>query len=563
MPINEEDINKQIYFGTRDFRGGADMSVEASRLQDGEYVMMINGRNRYGDITPIAKALNLDDYLPSGKKQGLYGYGEFLVAFVSGKAYFRRVGLSLDFKPINGFQMSSQADYIHTAAVPASILNYKRTSASGPNSTVVLTSAISSTPQALVCQDGVSQPMLIFPDGNTRPAKTFQEWMDDPTGLTDPREYVPIGLMMLYKDGKLYIVSPDGLELYPSVSGRPLDFVIAVDADGNKLNDGTLIEASRLSHRVDADPIQALVNLNTTDGSFYVSTSKASFMVLPDFQNLLFGEPQYSNIVLFGTEARNSFSVVDVLGDTALISSIGVHSFNAISHFQNEGRNAPFSAKVSGLFSSITQVNPAAVVFDNYAMFAVETVYGSGVLIFDTVLQQFTGLDLLVDDDIKMFAQTEINNEKRLFFITERSIYEYYGSEETALCQLYTKEWITDSAEIQQKLKRVRLVFQDIQEIGVVSVQAFIDRKPSSSLSLTVPQTVEAIGLPKQFPFGDSLEDSVYPITFRFYEDVIQAWKVGLLLSFDFSARLVQVEGISRTMVSRIGVEQASAAYVS
>src|SRR5436190_2677405 len=326
-----------LTFIQKSFSGGINRQVDATRLADNEYSLMINGRNRFDVISPIRSPVLAND-LPLGNYQGVYGAENFTIAFISGKAYYRNVSTSLVWNLISGFQLSADVEFIFAELVPASTINFKRVPTSDiRNASINLTSIVSGSPTALIVSDGVSQPQLIFADGTTRMTKKYSEWSNSDLSQ---REYVPIMRQMLYQDGILYGISPDGKFIYHSVTGRPVDYMINIDKDGNKLpleSDGGALS---VAHAVDFNEITALSRLNTPDGSFFISTKKSSYIVKPDFNNLIFGEPTFNTQYLFSTGCLNNFSMIDILGDSALIDFAGIRSFNAILNTFNEGRNA-------------------------------------------------------------------------------------------------------------------------------------------------------------------------------------------------------------------------------
>ena len=77
-----------------------------------------------------------------------------------------------------------------------------------------------------------------------------------------------------------------------------------------------------------------------------------------------------------------------------------MRSFNAVMQSKNEGRNSIFSLKVARLFKDVVQDTRkcAAIVFDDYALFACNTIFGHGILVFDTLTKQFVSFDQLTDD---------------------------------------------------------------------------------------------------------------------------------------------------------------------
>jgi len=433
-PDSAERLQPLILSG---FTGGMKRNVNPEALQDNEYVFLSNGRNREGIITNTKEPLSYADQIPAGLKQGITGAGSILIVFIAGEAYFRDFADTSvpGFRKITSFtKMSNVADIIYSELVSASSINFARhLNGDNPSSTVSLTNSINGSPVCLVVQDGVSQPNLIFPDGSSRPAKTFEQWNKG------DREYVPIGKQMLFFDnGILYVVSPDGKELYRSLTNRPLDFVIAIDKDtASKLTDGAFsVEASRMSYKVSFDPITCIARINVDNADpavpagFYLGTKTYSFKVTPDNLNLIFGEPTYRNTGLFATGANNQFSMIDLLGDAILSDGTGLRSFNAIRQFKFEGKNAPFSREVFSLFTGVSQTVTASIFFDNYGMFALDTIYGPGILTYDTLTNSFVSFDQFEGiGRIKQFASVLVNGKYRLFFIDVNNIlYEAFAS---------------------------------------------------------------------------------------------------------------------------------------
>src|SRR6185369_3388839 len=103
-------------------------------------------------------------------------------------------------------------------------------------------------------------------------------------------------------------------------------------------------EAARLSYAVDFNPITCIAALpslprnNQEEACFFVSTGQASYIVYPTLQSTLFNEPTFRKQDLFPTGPFNQFSITDILGDSALIDSSGLTSFNAVLQIQNEGK---------------------------------------------------------------------------------------------------------------------------------------------------------------------------------------------------------------------------------
>lgn len=552
--IKDEDINSLTLSS---FAGGMRRNVDPSVLDDTEYVHGQNIRIRDGYIRPIKLPTDISSELPAGKKQGIYGYGSILVVFNQGLAYGRDLSLSnSQFNLVNGFLMSDSVDRIYAQDVPASWLNVQRKldDETDITSGISFLSEISGTPAAIVCQDGVSQPRLIFSVGNARPAKTSQEWENTTdANAIDTREYVPIGKQMMYHpDGQLLIISPDGKELYRSVSGRPLDFIVAVDVNGNKLPPLTSgkPEASRLSYNLDYTPLSAIFNVNSTprrdleSSGFYVGTQLRSWLVFPSYQYTPFNEPTFNNQTLFSTGPLNQDSVIEISGDTAIITEAGPLTFNSILNTRTEGKNSPFYRKIAKLFEKITQTTTCVGRFDDYTLFSVNTIYGQGVLVYDNLHDVFPSLDIYpkVSGVIKQFAEIKVNGIKKLYFITTGDqLFEAFTGD-TANWIVVTKE-AASNAEVELIPRRFKISLANILEDGVLTVQEFVDRKAGTERTEEVEANAVLNTPPLTIPYGASTEDSVKGITFTL-DIPLKGEQVGIMIKGDFDCELQRVQMI-------------------
>jgi hypothetical protein len=543
-----------------DFRGGMLTAVDPLKLAEDQYYLLINGRTRFGNIEPIKKPKDITSSAQFGVYQGLYAVGSSLIIFVNGVAYFRDVATtSATFTRIRTFErMEHTVDRIYAESIPSSYNNLSRKSQDGSSDGDIFRSDLKTgSPSTLICQDGVSRPRLIFPNKTSRIANDDSRWTQD------NREYVPSGKQMLYKDGILYIVSKDGTELYRSLEGRPLDFVIAVDPDGNKLPlEDFKEEAQRLSHKVSFDRITAIGNLNvppTIQGiasAFLVTSEKFSWMVIPNYDKTVYGEPTFRNVDLFPTGPLNQFSIVNILGDTVFVDYAGLKSFNAIAQFTSDGQNSPFSKDVHSIFKDRVQDNPSAIVYDNYAFFGVKTVYGNANLVYDELLQKFVSIDIFsgVQGNIIQYAEIKANGIRKLYFITDANrLYEAFASDEVETCELYTKEWASGDTKLEQIPQRINLSFINIKAPGGrVSVTEFVDRKSGTLkqkqiLGGNVDSMVDIIDI----PFGVSTEETTKNVTFKL-DDSKRGFKAGIKISFNFQAELNLIELRSKLITSNV-----------
>lgn len=564
-PGNNQQTN---FFSQGDFSGGMRRNVDPAALNENEYALLMNGRSRYATIRSIKLPANLTGQLPAGNYQGLYGYGKYLIAFIDGKVYVRDYSLANNqFYILPAVQLDPNVPTIYAEAVEASWMNYQRKqeTTGQANSPVNLFTNVAGTPSCLVCQDGLNRPYLIFPDGSARPAKTFGQWTNTDDINSDLREYVPVGKQMLNFDGILYIVSSDGSQIYRSVTGRFLDFVVAVNQDGDKLLPlaNSSEEAARLSYRVDFNPITCIASLpsipiNPQQGAgFYVGTSQTSYIVIPNYTDTIYGEPTFSKQTLFDTGPLNQFSVTDISGDTAIIDAAGMVSFNAVLQLRNQGKNAPFHDEIHDLFKDITQTTTAAYTYDNYALFGVDTVFGPGILVYDTMRRKYVSLDQYpeVSGYIVQFAEVKVNGIHKLFFRTSTNqLFEMYGSSTTAMLSLYTREMsIKNDPEVEATPKRLRMTFEDVAESGTVNATEYVDRRVGTTRSIDVNIALPPSTPPLTPPFGTPSDVDRTQVRSIPFELSKKGTKCGLWIQFSMEADLVEyvlVQEADRGIVS-------------
>lgn len=448
----DTQTKKGSEYNQTSFSGGMNLLGDDSRLQPDEYRIGFNLTNRNDVLDPILQSQK-DVVLPVGLKQHIVTFGEYVIAFVSGNAYYRHY-LSEAWTQINGFRMNPEAPRYWTEVIPVGTTNYYRLavtaevdsetfvdSAKGVN-TLQVTGANAGNLPGLIVQDNISQPQFIFISASgipiTRTTQAFNEWsitFTDEHNTTvapngDKREYVPIGNAMCWEDGILYIASQDGTKIYRSVSGRPLDFVVNVnstlvtDAPYTQLAGGN---ADTTAYSVGVGGISTLRAM--ASGGIFVSASGANFLVTKNKTPgapTLFGEYTFIRTFLFNATCLSDRAIIDTLGDTRFVGLTGIRSFNSILQQQNEGRNDLFSSIIQSAFgtdvSPITQDKSkcAAILYDNYELYAVDTIFGPAIAKYDTINKCWTSFDTLQTGGkaIKMFAKIELSIQ-RLFAITE------------------------------------------------------------------------------------------------------------------------------------------------
>lgn len=536
-----------LTYNKQSFLGGQNQQVDSTRLEDDEYPLLINGRNRNDVISPIFKPKEIIDGQLAGKKlQGIVSIGSICIVFAAGKAYYRDFNVESSlFNEVIGLQLSPDVDIIYAELVPTSSVNFVRIpETQGQSNTLIkLTNPVNATPSCLVVQDGINQPWLILTDMTARQSKKYADW------TIESREYVPIGTQMLFSDGILYVVK--GNLLLRSVTGSPLDFVVYLDKDGDKLPaeaDGGA-EAAGIS--VDYNVISSIGRMATDDGSFFVSTAKSSYAVTPLVgpADLLFGEPDYKSRFLFSAGATSPFAYLEMIGDNAFVEFNGLRSFNAILQLKNEGRNSPFSKKIAAFFDSIVQDYTAAINFDNYALFGVNTIFGRGIVLYDTINEVFPSLDIFDEvGQILKFEEVRTTVAKRLFFITtDNKLFEAYASTEVAPCKLYIGDWCSNDPNIEQHPYQLKLVFIDCIANGTVSASIFSDRRFGGKLEKQINKTLDSVDeylLP--INIAETAVDTVQVVEFDFSVKGKNAWKHGFLIKWSVMAKLSHVKFTAR-----------------
>jgi len=498
-------LNPQVseYLQTS-FQGGMNLLADDTRLNGSEYRIGFNVRNRY-DVLDQVKKGKLDTSLPAGIKQETITFGEYVVAFVAGEAYYRRYD-DTGWRKVEGFAMSTTAPRYWTAQVPVATTNYVRISTTDVDVDVpqnpldpvdqlnILSGSFGGDVPGLLVQDNISQPKFIYIDSNgivqSRTTRSYDEWevvYSLTTGAltTDNREYVPIGNAMAWVDGVLYIASQDGNYINRSVSGRPLDFVINVKPDGDKGGD-----ASTTNYSVGVGGISCL--RATGDGHLFVSASNANFIVQKNMTPsapTIFGEYTFIRKYVFEATCLGDRAILDSMGDTRFVDLNGIRSFNAILQLQNEGRNSPFTAKIAAAFKEITQDVGAAILFDNYEFYALNTIYGPVIAVYDTITNSWCGFDTeqTGGSKIKQFAKIDLGVQS-LYAITEDDqLYELYAGGEystSTMISLGVTSRITEDA-IQKlgkneiKPSELRCVVNRITQDSSVTAALFVDNRQS------------------------------------------------------------------------------------
>ena len=535
------------------------MSVDDTRLAEDEYKFAHNIRNRFGVIEGVKKAVDISSdigaFTSNPPVQAIYSVGEYVFLFFNGGCKYRKPqNPDTTWTVLYSGGTMHESNEIFVQAVPSSTQNFLRKETNVAGSVLELDTAqvVQKTVSSIIVQDGVSTPRVIEISGGTvsdRAAKTYAEWSD---GTHTSREYIPIGKQMAFFNNKLFVVSIDGTEIYHSVSGRPMDFVIPVNTSGNKINaDETIGGAPATSYTVGYNQITALKVLNNE--ALFVSTLGGSYAVSLDYSFMVFGEPSFNKQFLFTANSVNQKSFIELLGDFAFLDPEGLRSFNAVRQSKNEARNSVFSLKVARLFKDVVQTTNkcAAITFDDYALFACNTIYGHGILVYDILTQQFVSFDQFTDatgniGPVIEFAKVETNNKRELFAITHGTttssnepsykcvkLYEGTGYE-TAYVE--TRAFCTNDTRIEQKPQELRILFNKVQSASSVkAIQRVNDEVTPNSSAGTQTKTLAAesinIDYPVTFPVIWSGPKQIQNLLYNFQSGQ-QGWKISYVLTW-------------------------------
>lgn len=487
------------------FEGGINQLDDDTSITDRQYVLLINGRSRYGKPQPIRKSTLLDSPIP-GNHQALVAVGNTLLLFVEGRAYYRVNGTTAWIR-ISDFLMDATARRFWTIAVPKSSRNFVRQRNNSLNNPIIINTDfnVSGNPAGIVVQDGINQPWLIQFDATTqtfiaRVTKNYSQWANLSV-TADDREYVPIGTQMFFLNEKLFILAPDRKSIYQSVTGRPLDFMVNVDNQGHKAITEAAGGAATVSFAFDSDEITCIRAVNVTN-TFLYGTARNVRLIQLDYTRTIFGEPDYFQAQLQEVGILNDQSFVEALGDYTFIDNDGIKSFNAVQNFRVEGNNSVFSAQVAKILAGRVQLanNVAAVAFDNYAMFYVNTLYGRGMCVYDMLRNVWVSVDITQVQEIKQLCVMANGALNILYAVTETGIWEMYTADSYEMGQIHIKALQPENLTNEHKGYYVKPIFQGATNDGVWEVQEYIDDQYSARQTRTFANSIMAMTFPMFFP---------------------------------------------------------------
>jgi hypothetical protein len=208
----------------------------------------------------------------------------------------------------------------------------------------------------------------------------------------------------------------------------------------------------------------------------------------------LFGEYTFIRKFLFEATCLNDRCIIDSLGDTRFIDLTGVRSFNAILQLQNEGRNSPFTSIIQAMLKGIVQDVAAAVLYDNYEYYALNTVIGPVIAVYDTLNTCWSSFDTTQTGGSKVKAFTKIELATRaLFAITEdNKLYQLYAADTfaTATCLTLSvsanllnanQNVKMNNAKSEIKVSDFRCILNRITQDSTVSLTLLVDNRASAT----------------------------------------------------------------------------------
>jgi hypothetical protein len=572
----------------KSFNSGLDFISSDTQVAEDGYIWLVNGRTRYGRVEPTNKHLQLTGF-PEGLQQGTITVGNVHFLFIAGRAYYRIDGTDVWIQ-VPLFQMSAIAKTLWSKAIEASTKHFVRrlneSESVQDDIQETVDFKIQGTPAGIIVQDGVSQPWIIeWDDVNNlfiaRETKKYSNWAFNST-TANSREYVPIGRQMMVINSKLYIVAPDKKSIYQSISGRPLDFMVNIDVNGQKLPSESEGGARSTSFAFDFDDITCIVPINVPN-SFIYGTSRNVRIVQLDYTKRIFGEPTYfqASIAKAGIVNQESFLEL-VNGDLAFISPDGVKSFNAIEHLQTKSNGTVFSLQVGHLLTNhttrkpIKQVNCSCVRYDNYAFFNLDTYWGNIIVTYDMLKDLWCSLDITLATKIKQFAVMETATEDKLFCLNGfNEVFQMYASTETETPEIRFRSLVDNSTAKEQKGVKLVAMFQK----GTTDGNAFLTEYVDDQLSIDpdiITNPLNAADYRHRQPLLGSLAGVPFPVippvmpnnrqrvdTITFpLRGGLKGKKLSYIMQWTNDSQLIEIE-VQATADDHVSLKQKNQTYVS
>lgn len=571
--------------------------LDESKWGGNTYPIGVNIRVRNNIVTPVGAPAHITNsqWL---NVQGHTTIGDWHVVVSDGFAWVRNTLTQSYYTKLLGYQLNPNAARVYFASVPLSTQSYIRTLTNSnvlngttlsnqiPRLNNQFYNAMGGGLSCLVVQDGSSKPMLVHPNFYVngylcRAARDYADWTPE-----NP-EYVPIGTLMHFSDGRLWILLADAdanrdkILLARSVTGRALDFMVIINQDGSKKANELEGNAAAAAHTVDFDPVTCISPMSASRSSFLVGTSRNTWIVTPNYDGLLpYGEPLFTNTFVAQAGIKNQNSTADANGDTVFISNSGIRSFNAASQTQREGANTPFSYVVSTLTDGIEQDSAACAKFNDYLIFALKTKYGYGLVVYDETLARWVSLDLNAlwnnrpadfappssnetNTGIIEFASVETPNNYILFALTaDHKILQLFSTTpDTA--QIYIGDYASGAANVEIKPTSVHLSFVQNYSTTNVSIITVVDNRRVTQGNFTLPlNTSITPGVYQSLPFGDVSADNDQTLSFNL-DRQLQGYRVGFWVTWNGNNSLSRVAFTAEELPGMTTIAQRAAQFVS
>lgn len=477
-------------FDQLDFTGGIDAEYDRIKIPRNSVPLLLNGRIRDGNIQPVKRHVK-DLNIPDGVYQNLITVGNYLVAFISGLVYYKDIFAEGPWQTISSWTpLSTTADEVYVTLIPVGT-NYMEVSGDPKAADVTFNPQIAQTLQGLFISDGINQPRILYGDLSWEILNTYSQW-----SINNP-EYVPLCQNLVVSGVKAFCISQDRKKIYQSVSGRYTDFVVNRTVDGDKGGD-----ADSLAYAVDFNDLTALQP--TQQGGLLASTLYATYLLLPS-DLYLFNEPVLSvGDPAFPIGAVNWKSYASILGDVAFIAQSGIHSINVSMQVNRESNNNPFSRSISKYLIR-PQSNTCATNFDDYALFSVDTTYGRGVFVYDTLAERFVSLDTGFGT-VKRFAAYKAGGVNKLYFITtDNELYEAYADTQNQVTRVLLGDfaYFNDGVRHQVVCENLYLWFNNLGLGDTLRLGYYADGELIEDAELVVDSNNISNQPPVSSPFVD------------------------------------------------------------
>lgn len=226
--------------------------------------------------------------------------------------------------------------------------------------------------------------------------------------------------------------------------------------------------------------------------------------------------------------------------------------------------------QLAKILNGIKQTRPRAIVYDNYDIFSLDTLYGNLLAVYDNLLSKWVALDILTGlGAVKQFFTLETVTETRLYAITElNKLFELYQTrvDDPEAPQLYTRSFIAQQEDgrinvtATQKGEKLDLYFQGGDEDSTVSILELVDGKKSQRTVLDMTRNVASLQFPFIFPIIFSTSSTAKPTTFNLRQGK-RGTKLAYVIQWGNNAELVAFSLQTSDELPPINKEQKEMIY--